>query len=66
MTSDTYKGWTISPARWPEPWTATGPNYDAWWCCQEDGWDDNGQTVSAATREDLLIEIDFWIEEMQP
>jgi len=66
MTEPRYRGWSISPAHWPVPWTATGPDYDASYEGEEDGWVDNGQRVEAPTREQLLIEIDTFIEDMQP
>lgn len=61
---DTYRGWEIRRGRWPEPeWMATGPNYDASWEGEEDGWVDNGQKADAPTREALIEEIDIWFEE---
>lgn len=63
-TTDTYRGWTISQNRWPEPaWTATSPNYDASWEGEEDGWVDNGEKAGGRTREELIEEIDAWFEE---
>lgn len=63
-TADTYRGWSIHQGRWPEPaWTATGPNYDASWEGEEDGWVDNGEKADAPTREALIAEIDIWFEE---
>ncbi len=60
--ADTYRGWTISIGRWPEPaWSAVSPNYDAW---TDDGeWIDNGEKASGDTRAELLAEIDAWFEE---
>ena len=61
-----YRGWSISFDFPPIPirsmdWSATHPDYDA---SLEDGeWQDNGKRVTAATREDLIKEIDAWIEE---
>lgn len=64
MMTDTYRGWEIEPPRWPKPWTATGPNYDAWTGDEEGGgWLDNGQKADAPTREALIEEIDIWFEE---
>lgn len=61
---DTYRGWIISQGRWPEPaWSATGPNYDASYEGEEDGWVDNGEKADAPTREALITEIDAWFEE---
>lgn len=65
---DTYRGWTIHYDPPPIPirdfdWRATGPNYDASWEGEEDGWVDNGEKAEARTRELLLIEIDNWFEE---
>lgn len=62
--ADTYRGWSISRGRWPEPeWMATGPSYDAWYDGPEDGWRDNGQKADAKTRQGLIEEIDIWFEE---
>ncbi len=61
---DTYRGWEIEPPRWPKPWTATGPNYDASYEGPEDGWVSNGHCADAPTREALLEEIDIRIEEL--
>lgn len=61
---DKHRGWDIYRGRWPEPeWSAVSPNYDASYEGPEDGWVDNGETVSAATREELIAEIDAWFEE---
>ena len=61
---DTYRGWTISQGRWPDPaWSAVSPNYDASWEGEEDGWVDNGEKADAATREALIEEIDAWFDE---
>jgi hypothetical protein len=62
---DFYRGWTIEPPHWPKPWTATGPNYDAWTGDEEGGgWSDNGHKADAPTREALIEEIDIRIEEL--
>lgn len=59
--ADTYRGWTIT---WDYGrFTATGPNYDASWEGEEDGFVDNGEKVDARNRPDLIEEIDAWIEE---
>lgn len=61
-TPDTYRGWTISRGRWPEPaWSATGPDYDAW-TEGEGEWCHNGHCADAPTREALLEEIDAWFD----
>lgn len=51
-----YRGWSIS---WDYGYfTATGPNYDASYEGEEDGWVDNGERCSARTWVDLKDEID--------
>lgn len=61
---DTHRTWTISQGRWPEPaWSATGPNFDASYEGEEDGWVGNGESAHAATREALITEIDEWFAE---
>lgn len=56
VTPKEYRGWSIS---WDYGYfTATGPNYDASWEGEEDGWVDNGERVSARTLPDLYEEID--------
>lgn len=58
---DDYRGWSID---WDYGrFTATGPNYDASWEGEEDGWVASGGRVEARTREALIEEIDDWIEE---
>jgi hypothetical protein len=65
-TGREYRGWTISYDPPPIPWrgadwTATHPNYDA---SYEDGsWHGNGKSVEAASLDELIREIDAWIEE---
>ena len=62
--ADTYRGWSISCDCWPAPpWSAISPNYDASYEGPEDGWVDNGECVTAYSRELLLKEIDAWFEE---
>jgi len=64
MTDATYRGWTITQGRWPEPaWQATSPNYDASWEGEEDGWIDNGEKADAPTYAALIEEINAWFEE---
>jgi len=59
--ADTYRGWSIS---WDYGyWNATGPNYDASWEGEEDGWVSNGEHVTARTREGLIEEIDAFEQE---
>lgn len=56
-----YRGWAIT---WDYGhYTATGPDYDASYEGEEDGWVDNGHRVSARTRDGLIEEIDAWFEE---
>lgn len=63
MTAETYRGWTISQGRWPEPaWSAVSPNYDAW-TEGEGEWADNGEKADAPTREALIEEIDAWFDD---
>lgn len=59
----TYKGWQITFDMPPIPdrrfdWSATGPNYDADWKGEEDGWVATGGIVHAATYEELLVAIE--------
>ena len=60
---DTYRGWSISYDPPPIParncdWQAVHPDYDASWEGEETGWTDNGLKAAAASREDLIAEID--------
>lgn len=63
-----YKGWDISFDAKPIPirsfdWTATSPDYDC--DCDQDGFFVcSGQQVSAATYEDLLVEIEDALAEV--
>ncbi len=51
-----HRGWSIE---WDYGYfTATSPDYDASWEGEEDGWVDNGLKAAAATREELIEEID--------
>lgn len=66
--ADTYRGWAIHYDPPPIPirsfdWTATGPDFDADYQGEEDGFVGNGQQVSAPTRDALVAEIDAWFEE---
>jgi hypothetical protein len=60
---DTYRGWPISPPDRFSPWTATGPDFDANYQGEEDGWVGNGYSAWAWTREALIAEIDAWLED---
>lgn len=58
---DTYRGWAVT---WDYGhFTATGPDYDASWEGEEDGWVDNGHRLTARTRADLEAEVDAWFED---
>ena len=63
MTKITYRGWTITPHEFLPGFGAIGPDYDASWEGEEDGWVDNGQRVGGKTVEDVKEEIDIWFEE---
>lgn len=62
-----YRGWDIGYECKPIPsrvfdWTATSPDFDA--DCDQDGFFIcSGAQVNAATREELIEEIDRWHEE---
>jgi hypothetical protein len=59
--ADGHRGWSIT---WDYGfYTGTGPNYDASYEGEEDGWVDNGHRVTARTRDALISEIDAWFEE---
>jgi len=64
--TEQYKGWRISHDFPPIPvrdfdWTATSPDYDV--DCDDDGFFRcAGQQVHAASREQLMAEIDAAIE----
>jgi hypothetical protein len=60
IANDFHRGWSIT---WDYGfYTATSPDYDASYEGEEDGWVDNGQRVQARTRDDLIIEIDAYLE----
>ena len=63
-STQTHRGWSIEldPAL-GIIWIATGPNYDASYEGAEEGWISNGEYVTASTRENLIREIDEYIEE---
>ena len=63
MTSITYRGWTITPHEFFPGFDAIGPDYDASWEGEEDGWVDNGHRVWGKDLEDVKNEIDIWFEE---
>lgn len=56
----TYRGWSLGPAY--IGWEATGPDYDASWEGEEDGWVDNGQKAWGNTRDECIAAIDDWFE----
>ena len=60
-----YRGWSIEQGP-DDQFYGTGPNYDASWEGEEDGWVDNGERCCAPTWESLRDEIDTWIEEHKP
>ena len=61
VTPKEYRGWSIS---WDYGYyNAVGPDYDASYEGEEDGWVSNGQTASGRTLDDLRAEIDAWISE---
>lgn len=56
-----HRGWIIA---WDYgQFSATGPDYDASYEGEEDGWVDNGHRVFARTRDGLIEEIDAWFED---
>lgn len=55
-----YRGWTISFDY--GRYTAIGPNYDASYEGEEDGWVDNGEKAESRTIEGLHAEIDEWFD----
>lgn len=59
---DTYRGWTIEQGP-DDQFYGTGPNYDASYEGEEDGWIDNGHRCCAPTWDSLREEIDEWFEE---
>lgn len=66
--ANSYRGWTLSYDPPPIPtrifdWCGTGPNFDASYEGEEDGYVSNGEQVFAPTREALIEEIDAWFEE---
>lgn len=67
MPKDTHRGWSINFDFPPIPirefdWSATSPDYDCdgdsegFHCC-------SGAMVHGATRDEVIREIDLWIEE---
>jgi hypothetical protein len=67
-TDREYRGWSISYDPPPIPWRgadyrAQHPDYDASYEGPEDGWVSNGKSVEAASIDELMREIDAWIEE---
>lgn len=61
VTPREYRGWSISFDY--GYYTGTGPNYDASYEGEEDGWVSNGEQCTARTMADLREEIDAYIEE---
>jgi len=61
VTTDTYRGWSISPAYFG--WSAISPNYDASWEGEEDGYVDNGEKAWGRTRAECEAAVDEWFEE---
>jgi hypothetical protein len=57
-----YRGWSISQGP-DDCYYGTGPNYEADWQGEEDGFVGNGEQCSGGTWDDLKDEIDTWIEE---
>lgn len=63
MCTDTYRGWTISYNPPPIPvrdcdWQAIGPVFDA--TLDGETFTGNGQSATAASREELIERIDEW------
>lgn len=58
----THRGWTVEE-NFLGIWEGTGPDFDASYEGEEDGWVGNGQAVFADTREICIQLIDDWIEE---
>jgi hypothetical protein len=63
MTDSTYRGWTIRYEKWARCFVATGPDYDADWLGEEDGWQSNGQYVEADSLPNIYNAIDDFEEE---
>lgn len=61
MKDDTYRGWLIQQS-WVGDWEATHPDFDPTPLHLYDGPSDN-RFVTAKTRDGVIEEIDFWIEE---
>lgn len=68
MTQDTYRGWNVNFDYPPIPirsadWSATSPDYDVDYNDEDGFFVFAGQQVHAATREELIAEIDAAIAE---
>lgn len=61
MTTDTHKGWLIEQ-NWLGQWEATHPDYDPTPMHLYDPPGDN-RSVTAGSRDEVIEEIDFWIDE---
>lgn len=59
----TYRGWTIHYEGWARCYEATGPDYDADWRGEEDGWEDNGHRVQADSLRGIYAEIDAFYDD---
>ena len=58
---DTHRGWLIEQ-NWLNQWEATHPDYDPKPVYLYDGPSDN-RYVTGKTRDEVIEEIDVWIEE---
>lgn len=59
----TYRGWAIHYEDWARCYEATGPDYDADWRGEEDGWEDNGHRVQADSLRGIYAEIDAFYDD---
>lgn len=57
-----HRGWTIEQ-NWLGMWEATGPDFDASYEGEEDGWVGNGQFFTGRTRDEVIADVDDWFEE---
>ena len=63
MADSTYRGWTIRYEAWARCYMATGPDYDADWLGEEEGWQSNGQCVEADSLPRIYEAIDDFLLE---
>lgn len=63
MKQDTHRGWLIEQ-NWLGQWEATHPDYDPTPFNLYDGPSDN-RFATGKTRDEVIEEIDIWIEENQ-